>query len=170
MDIATINQLMMDKLAPYPLYRWVAFAICLLIYLFKILLTGTHHLITYVVGVYLFHGLVLFLTPKDESIPDPFEEEEDSQNDDNYQPVNVDNNLRPFVRNLPEYSYWLFSMKIFLVSFLLTFTQFTDIPICTPILVVYFIFMVFATVIKLYNHSRKYNYSLFSHEKVTLNE
>lgn len=168
LDIDALNQLMVDRLSPHPLARWLTFAGCLLLYLIKTLATGTHHIITYVVGVYLFHGFILFATPKDENIPDPFEAEEDEENA--YSPVNIDNTLRPFVRNMPEYKYWVFAMKVLIVSFLLTLTSLTDIPVYAPILVAYFVFMVIATAFKLWQHCNKYNYNPFFQQKNLMRE
>lgn len=170
MDLDGINQIMVDKFSPYPVQRWCVFGLCLLAHFVKILVSGTHHLIAYVVGVYLFHGFILFATPKDENIPDPFEEEVDNDNSNEYSPSNVDNSLRPFIRNMPEYTYWMFSMKVVVISFLLTLSKFTDIPVYTPILVVYFVFMVLATAIKLWQHSRKYNYNPFFQSKLMMME
>ncbi|KAI5169456.1 hypothetical protein PAEPH01_0730 [Pancytospora epiphaga] len=169
-DIDALNQLMVDKLSPLPWARWTIFLFCLIVYLAKTLSTGTHHIITYVVGVYLFHGFILFATPKSDNIPDPFEVEEEADDENVYAPIDIDNSLRPFVRNMPEYKYWVFSMKVLLISFLLTLTSITDIPVYAPILVAYFIFMVVATIFKLWQHCNKYNYSPFFQEKNLMKE
>lgn len=170
MDLCTINQLMLDKLSPRIGLRWTIFGLVLFIYALKVLVAGTHHLISYCVGVYLFHGLVLFATPKDESIPDPFEVDEEFEENPQYNIDRADSNLRPFIRNMPEYAFWTHCMSVVLVSFVLTLTKFTDIPVYTPILVFYFIFMALATVIKLWQHSKKYNYSPFFQGKLALKE
>jgi len=170
MDLDGINQIMIDKFSPCPVQRWCVFGLCLLVHFVKILVSGTHHLIAYVVGVYLFHGFILFATPKDENIPDPFEEEVENENSNEYSPSSVDNSLRPFIRNMPEYTYWMFSMKVVVVSFLLTLSRLTDIPVYTPILLVYFVFMVLATAIKLWQHSRKYHYNPFFQSKLLMME
>lgn len=172
MDLDALNQLMMDNLSPVPGKRWAALAGVFLLFLFKVLYDDTHHLILYCMAVYLFHGYILFATPKDESIPDPFEldEEEKEETTSEYSTANIDNNLRPFIRNMPEYTFWLFCTKVVLVCFALSLTPLTDIPVYTPILVVYFVFMAVATLIKLYNHSRKYNYNPFWQSKYSAKE
>lgn len=160
MNINAFNQLMTDKLAPYPFFRWLFLSVLILFYILKIVFTGTHHLITYCAAVYLFHGFILFATPKDDTIPDPFEMDKDDI-DEPESLANIGDNFRPFIRNLPEYSYWLFCLKVIFVSFILTLTAFTNIPVCTPILLIYFIFMVAATLVKLWNHANRYRYNPF---------
>ncbi|KAI4290746.1 hypothetical protein PAPHI01_0020 [Pancytospora philotis] len=170
MDYDALKQLATDKFAPHPRARWCVFAAMALIYLARIYRSGDHHLLTYVVGVYLFHAFILFATPKNDEIPDPFDEEVDLEAEDAYQPINTANNLRPFVRNMPEFTFWWYSLFTLVVSFLLTFTQFTNIPVCTPILVVYFIFMVCTTLVRLLKHSKKYNYNILFQRKINLDE
>lgn len=170
MNIDSVHQILIDKTGPKIWLRWTFFGVLLLLFFMKIFVTGSHHLIAYCLGVYLVHGFVLFATPKDERIPDPFEEDDINDIENDYTPVSVDNNLRPFIRNMPEFTYWLFCIKIVIGSLLLSMFSFTDIPVYTPILVLYFVFMISATVIKLWRHSSKYNYSLFFTSKSVLKE
>ncbi len=161
MNINVLNQFMIDHLSPHPIARWIGFSIILFLYLLKVIITGSHHLITYCAGVYLFHGFILFATPKDENIPDPFELDKYEPEEEADVPSEIGNSFKPFIRNLPEYSYWLFCIKVLLISFALTFTSFTNIPVCTPILLIYFIFMVIATLTKLWKHANRYSYNPF---------
>ena len=160
MDMDSISQVIVDKLSPMPKPRWIVTVGLLGLFFVRILVSKSHHLIAYCLSVYLVHGFILFATPKDENIPDPFEAD-----DSEYAPANIDNNLRPFVRNMPEFSYWSFCTKLIIGSIILSFFSFTDIPVYTPILVIYFIFMIFATIIKLWQHSSKYNYNPFNFTK-----
>lgn len=167
MDLGSLAQITQDKLAPKPNIRWGFTLLLVVLYALKVIISQSHALISYCVGVYLVHGFIMFATPKDDRIPDPFEIEAD---DTEYCPLNIDNDLKPFIRNMPEYSFWVFCTKIIGISLFLTFFAFTDIPVYVPILVVYFIFMMIVTGFKLWQHSRKYNYNPFFQSKSVLKE
>ncbi|CAK5085296.1 unnamed protein product [Meloidogyne enterolobii] len=47
--------------------------------------------------------------------------------------------FRPFMRRLPEFKFWLSTMKSTLVAFTCTFFEVFDVPVFWPILVMYFI-------------------------------
>ncbi len=44
-------------------------------------------------------------------------------------PVTHHDDYRPFIRRLPEYSFWLGTCKASMVAFLMTFLSFLDIPV-----------------------------------------
>ncbi|KAL6122313.1 hypothetical protein NUSPORA_00677 [Nucleospora cyclopteri] len=151
----SIKQLMIDKLSPQSTIRWGMFAFLIFLYTMRVLIRNSHHIISYAVGVYLVHGFILFATPKNKNIPDPFE----APAEDSYVPENAPVDFGPFVRNLPEYEYWLFCMKVVGISYFLTFFDVFDIPVFTPLLIMYFITMVIATIVKLYQHQKLYHYN-----------
>lgn len=156
MDLQALSQFMMNKLSPHPKIRWVCFAALASLYIIKAIMTQTHAVITYCAAVYLLHAFILFATPKDQNIPEIF----DTENEDDYKPSNISNDFEPYVRKLPEYSFWLFSLQIVSLAFFLTLFDFTDITVFTPVLVIYFIFIFCMTIYKLLMHSRKYKYNL----------
>lgn len=157
MKLQNLFQIYLDKITPYKLYRWSIFALFLLIFFIRILILQKFFLITYCLGIYLLHGLIEFLTPKEENIPDPFENFDD---DDVFIPQN-DDEFRPFIRRLPEFNFWLFSFKLVFFTFLLTFMDLFDIPVYVPILVIYFVIICGLTVRNLYRHMKKYKYNPF---------
>lgn len=164
MDMDGAMQFLTDLLSPYMVERWVSTGVLFLLYALYVLVSGTHHLIAYCVAVYLVHGFILFATPKDENIPDPFDEY-DNQDVEVYNPEQSSNNLRPFVRNLSEYKFWFFCTSLIACSFFLSLFRFTNIPVYSRILVIYFLFMIVVTAVKLRNHAVKYNYNPFSSYK-----
>lgn len=161
MDLKTLQQIYLDKLAPKPELRWGITTVVFIFYFIRICRTEAFYLITYCLGIYLLHALILFLTPKGEAIPDPFENIED----DDYVPETIDNEFKPFVRNLPEFDFWMFVTKIIALAFVATYFDILDIPVYTPILVIYFIFMVVFTGKRLIAHMKKYNYNPFLQTK-----
>ncbi|ADM11999.1 Rer1-like protein [Encephalitozoon intestinalis ATCC 50506] len=161
MDLKTLKQIYLDRLAPRPDVRWGITGVAFVLYCIRIWTTGAFYLITYCLGIYLLHALILFLTPKGEMIPDPFENIED----DDYVPEAIDNEFKPFIRNLPEFDFWMFVTKTVGVALVGTYFDILDIPVYTPILVFYFIFMVGYTTKRLVAHMKKYNYNPFLQSK-----
>ncbi|ELA42840.1 uncharacterized protein VICG_00155 [Vittaforma corneae ATCC 50505] len=166
MDFGTLDQYIADNLSPLIYPRWTFTGFLLLLYIRRILRIKTHSVVTYFVGVYLLHATILFLTPKDENIPDPFENTED----ESYNPRNIDNDFRPYVRRLPEFDFWKMCSQIIAVAFFITYFPFLDLPVYAPILVLYFIFIVSITCYKLWMHSKKFRYNLFFISKSSLEQ
>lgn len=160
MDYKYLNQHLRDKISPFPTYRWAVTGVLALLYVIRLINIKSHAVITYCALVYLLHAFILFATPKDNSIPSPFENSTNEE-EDNYIPSNIDNDFKPYVRRLPEYDFWVFTSEIVGVSYFLTFFSFTSIPVFVPILIIYFVFILLMTFWKLYKHSRKFQYNIF---------
>ncbi|EOB13217.1 Protein RER1 [Nosema bombycis CQ1] len=60
---------------------------------------------------------------------------------------------------MPEFEYWKFTTKIITGALFGTFFDFLDIPVYTPILLIYFVVMLSLTVKCLLQHMKKYNYN-----------
>lgn len=158
MNLFALFQTYLDRVTPFKLYRWLVFFIIFAIYFLRVFIISRYYLITYCLAIYMLHGLIEFLTPKEENIPDPFE----NFDDDVYIPQNVDDDeFRPFIRRMPEFNFWLFSMKLVILAFFSTFIGLFDIPVYVPILVIYFIAISGLTARNLYKHMRKYRYNPF---------
>ncbi|RVD92539.1 Golgi-to-ER retrieval protein [Tubulinosema ratisbonensis] len=161
--INEILQFYTDRLVPKRSLRWALAGTLILIYYFKILVTGTHYLITYCLSLYLLHGAINFLTPQSESVPDIFDDF-----DVEYElPTNDDNEFRPFMRRLPEYKLWLMYVQLTGMSLFMSMFEMFDIPVFVPILVVYFIFISILTVRNLFRSMKKYKYNPFFTNKTT---
>lgn len=156
-----IIRIFSDKLVPMYKERWLIFFICLITYFIRIIIIESHYLITYILSIYLLHALIGFCTPREESIPDPFE----NFDDDVYIPQTIDDEFRPFLRRLPEYDFWSICMKLISICFITTFFNIFDVPVSLPILILYFIFMVILTIRNLYKHMKKYQYNPFFNNK-----
>lgn len=166
MDFELLSQYVSDHLSPLIYPRWISTALLLLYYIRRITIIKTHSVVTYFIGVYLLHATILFLTPKDENIPDPFENVED----ESYNPRNIDNDFRPYVRRLPEFDFWKTCTQILVMAYFITLFPFLNLPVYVPMLVIYFVFVVCVTCYKLWQHSKKFKYSLFPTGKSTLSQ
>ncbi|EJW04654.1 hypothetical protein EDEG_01145 [Edhazardia aedis USNM 41457] len=157
MNIKTIIQIYLDKLAPMKKERWVFLILFMILYFLRIIVIQQFFLITYCVSIYLLHGLIEFLTPKEENIPDPF----DNFEDDVYEQTTLDDEYRPFIRRMPEYKFWMFCMQLIGTAFMCTFFDFLDIPVYVPILIFYFIVIAALTAKNMHRHMKKYKYNPF---------
>ncbi|KRH94192.1 Golgi proteins involved in ER retention (RER) [Pseudoloma neurophilia] len=156
-------QYYLDRTAPQKMGRWIGFAVLLVLFFLRIIIIQSHFLVTYVLSIYLLHGLIGFCTPQEESIPDPF----DNIDDDVYVPQQVDDEFRPFMRRLPEFDFWFLAVRLVLLAFFTTFFDLFDIPVFVPILVIYFLLISLLTAKNLYRHMKKYNYNPFLSGKET---
>jgi sterol desaturase/sphingolipid hydroxylase (fatty acid hydroxylase superfamily) len=77
-------------------------------------------------------------------------------------PSHTDQEFKPFIRRLPEFKFWLAVSRASLLSLVLTFFPFLDIPVFWPILVVYFFALFFVTMRKQIQHMIKHKYLPFS--------
>lgn len=166
MNLNSMNQLLEDTLSPHLYPRWTFTVFTLLIYAKRIFKIKSHAGLSYCVGVYLLHSIILFVTPKDENIPDLFENVEDEE----YNPRNIDNDFRPYVRKLPEFQFWKFSAQVICIAYFLTFFSFTIFPLSPYVLITYFISIVLMTIYKIHIHSKKYKYNIFFSGKSTLEQ
>lgn len=166
MDIDQISQFLTNTLSPLILPRWISFFAIAAIFIYRICIKKSHWVIAYVSVIYLLHTFILFATPKDSSIPDPFEAEEEDQ--ENYNPRNIDNEFRPYVRKLPEFQFWKMCLHIIIVSHFLICFSFTDLPAEPAILVIYSVIIFCITAFRLLAHSKKYKYNLFFSSKNSL--
>lgn len=165
-DIKTLKNTYFQKiqhyyrsLIPKTIIRWSAFSIILFIFLLKILIiTRSHFLIAYTIGVFLIHEFVKFCIPADENIPDPFD---DFYNSDVTLILDENEDSKPFSRKLSEFHLWENSILIVSIGFICSFIEFLDIPVYGIILILYFIAVLIITIKNLYYHSKKFNYNPF---------
>ncbi|KAM0675913.1 retention in endoplasmic reticulum protein 1 [Gurleya vavrai] len=166
MKPSTLFQIYLDRITPYKRERWIAFSLLIAIFILRIVFIQQFFLLTYCTFIYLLHSLIEFLTPKEENIPDPFE----NFDDDVYIPQTIDDEFRPFIRRLPEFDFWLKSLKLMLSAFFMSFFELFDVPVFVPLLIFYFILICCLTARNLYKHMKKYKYNPFNTPKESFQE
>lgn len=159
--ISDFVRVYVDKIVPKRMYRWIFAGTCFFAYLVRIYYIGRFYLLTYCLSLYLLHAFIVFLTPKNEEIPDIF----DDVDTDFEIPVNIDNEFRPFIRRLPEFQFWLLFLKMVGGAFVLTFFRIFNIHAHVTILFIYFGVIVALTIRNLLKHMKKYNYNPFFEKK-----
>lgn len=167
-------QSILDKLTPFVIYRWIAFASLLLLFFLRIILVQGYYVIAYALGIYLLNVLLLFLSP-------PLDPEfMDGVGGDTTQlnafhesfldappllPIRGDDEFRPFVRRLPEFGAWLSSVRAVLIATAASMVPAFDVPVFWPVLVMYFVVLFVATMRRQIAHMIKYRYVPFDYGK-----
>uniref|UniRef100_A0A914NQZ0 Protein RER1 n=1 Tax=Meloidogyne incognita TaxID=6306 RepID=A0A914NQZ0_MELIC len=127
-------QYYLDRLTPYTSIRWVIAVSLILIFVWRVIVLQGFYIVTYALFIYYLNLFLAFLTPK---IDPAMEFDEDDEGP--VLPKSNSEEFRPFMRRLPEFKFWLSTMKSTLVAFTCTFFEVFDVPVFWPILVMYFI-------------------------------
>jgi hypothetical protein len=146
-----------DKIVLLRKERWGFLALLVILFYYRIFTTGSFYLMCYCVSFYLIYKFVAFCTPKEEGIPDPFED----FTEDVYLPTTIDDEFRPFIRRLPEFDFWTFCTKMLISALLCTLFPIFDIPVYAPVLVIYICIILFLSAYRMRAHMAKYNYNPF---------
>lgn len=161
----------LDRSAPHALYRWLATAGLVCLFLLRVVLSQGWYIVCYAHAIYLLNLLLAFLQPKfDPSLEadlaaDTIEEGGDAELDETRRGGSVDEEFRPFVRRLPEWNFWLSATRATVISLLCTGSQLFDIPVYWPILLVYFCVLLTITMRRQIRHMIKYKYIPFDFGK-----
>ncbi|DBA77522.1 hypothetical protein WJX77_009819 [Trebouxia sp. C0004] len=102
-------------------------------------------------GIYSLNLLLGFLTPQiDPDMEGPT------------LPSKGNEEFRPFVRRLPEFKFWYNCMKAIWIGTTMTLFPIFDIPVFWPILLLYWLVLLFITMRRQIRHMIKYRYIPFS--------
>lgn len=148
------------KIIPLFFQRWIISLILLVIYGSRIVSTQGFHVITYCLSIFLLNLFLRFLTP----IKADLEEEE---LDNPVLPIrnNENEEFKPFIRQLSEYSFWKHFTVACLIATWATFFPSLDFPVFWPVLVLYFIILFTVTMKRQIAHMIKHKYLPFDYGK-----
>ncbi|CAK5050080.1 unnamed protein product [Meloidogyne enterolobii] len=149
-----VYQYYLDRLTPYTSIRWVIAVSLILIFVWRVI---GFYIVTYALFIYYLNLFLAFLTPK---IDPAMEFDEDDEGP--VLPKSNSEEFRPFMRRLPEFKFWLSTMKSTLVAFTCTFFEVFDVPVFWPILVMYFIVLTCLTMKRQIMHMIRYRYIPFT--------
>lgn len=157
-----IAQTMLDKTTIYPNERWVFFMFSLVLYSIRVHFAQGFYIISYALGIFLLNLVIGFLSPA----IDP-EEDEDGP----VLPTSSEGGeFRPFTRKLPEFKFWLAGTKAVWICLLMTCFRIFDLPVFWPILLMYFILLVFITMKDRVRHMIKHQYVPWDFGKKNYND
>ncbi|CAH9060533.1 unnamed protein product [Cuscuta epithymum] len=150
-------QHLLDQSMPHLLYRWIAFIAIALVYAVRVLLLQGFFMVSYVLGIYILHLLIGFLSPQ-------IDPETEFTNGPTL-PTRQSDDFRPFVRRLPEFKLWYSITKAFCIALTLTFFSMFNVPVFWPILLFYWVVFFMLIMRKQILHMIKYKYLPFSFGK-----
>ncbi|KAL3088822.1 hypothetical protein niasHS_001365 [Heterodera schachtii] len=153
-------QYYLDRLTPYTAVRWTIAITLIVFFVWRVVAIQGFYIVTYALFIYYLNLFLAFLTPKiDPAV------EYDEDDDGPVLPSSTNEEFRPFMRRLPEFKFWLSTMKSTLVAFGCTFFEMFDIPVFWPILVMYFIVLTTLTMKRQIMHMIRYRYIPFTFGK-----
>ena len=141
-----------DKIIIYQLERWLVVAILALIYVIRIILTQGFYCLTYCICIHFLNSFIGFISP----LEDP--EEYDLNSGDSFLPQKNNEEFKPFQRKVKEYTFWSVLFTTLLIAIPMTFFRAFDIPVCWPLLLVYFILIFYLVMRRQIQHMIKYHY------------
>ena len=99
--------------------------------------------VAYSLGIYLLNLFLAFISPKF----DPSLEQDEGMEDGaaGGLPTKEEEEFRPFVRRLPEFKFWYSTTKAIAISFLCSWFEVFNLPVFWPVLVVYWLILLFLT-------------------------
>ncbi|CAM9450039.1 unnamed protein product [Ectocarpus sp. 8 AP-2014] len=149
-------QYWLDRSVIYTMWRWGLFLVSVCLFLLRIYLVKGWFIVTYGLGIFLLNNLIGFLSPQI-----------DPESEGPGLPTSGSDEFRPFSRRLPEFQFWLSSQKGLLMAFGMTFFSLFDIPVFWPILLIYFIVLMFLTMKRQVKHMIKHKYVPWNWGKAT---
>lgn len=130
--------------------------------------------VAYSLGIYLLNLFLAFISPKfDPSLESDTDMEDGMPAGSSSLPTKSDEEFKPFVRRLPEFKFWHSATRAVCIAFLCSWSEIFNLPVFWPVLVVYWLILVFLTMRRQIQSMIKYRYVLetlsfeiFNHEMV----
>jgi hypothetical protein len=169
-------QSLIDKTIPHTAARWGGVVALLILFLVRVWFLQGWYIVTYALGIYMLNLLIGFLSPLDDLDSG---NEGEVGDDGEALPLSStrgfgggggDGEFKPFVRKLPEFKFWYMLTRAVVMAMVATFFSLFNIPVFWPILVVYFIALVFVQLKARLQHMRKHGYVPFSFGKPQFNK
>ncbi|KAF1986960.1 rer1 protein-like protein [Aulographum hederae CBS 113979] len=154
-----IFQAYLDKSTPFVTYRWAGTATVFVLFALRILLAQGWYIVAYSLGIYLLNLFLAFISPKfDPSL----EQDEGMEDGTSGLPTKEEEEFRPFVRRLPEFKFWYSTTKAISLSFVCSWFSIFDLQVFWPVLVLYWLILLFLTMRRQIQHMIKYRYVPFT--------
>lgn len=156
-------QLLLDLWTPHVASRWVFSVVILILFMARVVLFHGWYIISYGLGIFYLSLFVGFISPKID--PEFRANVEDTDDTGPTLPTRANDEFRPFIRRLPEFKFWHQATRATFVSLFMSLFDSFDLPVYWPILLVYFLLLLFVTIKKHLHHMWKYRYVPWSRGK-----
>ncbi|KAK3049377.1 hypothetical protein LTR09_009296 [Extremus antarcticus] len=154
--ISRIYQSYLDKATPYVTYRWIGTATVFVAFALRIIFAQGWYIVAYSLGIYLLNLFLAFISPKFDPSLESDTDMEDGQ--PSALPTKNDQEFKPFVRRLPEFKFWHAATRAVTIAFLCCWSEIFNLPVFWPVLVVYWLILVFLTMRRQIQSMIKYRY------------
>lgn len=124
---------LVDRTTLWTKTRWLVFILLLAIFCLRILVRQGFYISAYALGIYQLSLFVGFLSPQ-----------KDRETESYILPISgqhENEEYRPFLRKVNEFSFWYLGLRATLLALLTTFFDFLDLPVFWPVLLFYFCFL-----------------------------
>ncbi|KAK6411267.1 hypothetical protein LTR81_014659 [Elasticomyces elasticus] len=156
--LGRIYQSYLDKSTPYVTYRWIGTATIFIALALRIIFAQGWYIVAYSLGIYLLNLFLAFISPKFDPSLSSDEDMEDGSNLQSPLPTKNDQEFKPFVRRLPEFKFWHAATRAVTLAFACCWSEIFNLPVFWPVLVVYWLILVFLTMRKQIQAMIKYRY------------
>ncbi|WPH02179.1 Hypothetical protein R9X50_00503400 [Acrodontium crateriforme] len=154
-----LYQSYLDKATPYTAYRWAGTGVLFVLFGLRIVLAQGWYIVAYTLGIYLLNLFLAFISPKfDPSLESDTDMEDGIPAGSSTLPTKNDQEFRPFVRRLPEFKFWHAATRAIVLGMLCCWSQIFNLPVFWPVLVVYWLILVFLTMRRQIQSMIKYRY------------
>lgn len=117
------------------------------------------HTVAYSLGIYLLNLFLAFISPKfDPSLESDTDMEDGMPAGSSSLPTKSDEEFKPFVRRLPEFKFWYSATRAICIAFACSWSEIFNLPVFWPVLVVYWLILVFLTMRRQIQSMIKYRY------------
>lgn len=158
-------QFLLDSTVPFVYVRWITLSILIVALMSRIAYVQGYYIVAYVYWIFFLNQFILFLSPKFDSTGGRVMSSDDLPP----LPTRSTDEFRPFVRRLPEFKFWLYSINATQLSIICTFIEPFNVPVFWPILFMYFITLFLVTMRRQIAHMIRYRYVPFTYGKVRYN-
>jgi hypothetical protein len=118
------------------------------------------HTVAYSLGIYLLNLFLAFISPKfDPSLESDTDMEDGMPAGSSSLPTKSDEEFKPFVRRLPEFKFWHSATRAVCIAFACSWSEIFNLPVFWPVLVVYWLILVFLTMRRQIQSMIKYRYA-----------
>jgi hypothetical protein len=122
--------------------------------------------VAYSLGIYLLNLFLAFISPKfDPSLESDTDMEDGMPSGQSSLPTKSDEEFKPFVRRLPEFKFWHSATRAVCIAFLCCWSEIFNLPVFWPVLVVYWLILVFLTMRRQIQSMIKYRYVVWGERK-----
>lgn len=117
-------------------------------------------IVAYALGIYLLNLFLAFISPKFDPSLEADTDMEDGvpAGQESSLPTKSDQEFKPFVRRLPEFKFWHSATRAVSLAFLCSWSEIFNLPVFWPVLVVYWLILVFLTMKRQIQSMIKYRY------------